>query len=282
MSARSVHLQRASVSLLKYAVLVAGGLVMLAPFIWMVSSSLMMPREILARPLVWFPEDPRFSNYAALSHAVSFGRMYLNSLIVTVATTLGILLSSSLAGFGFSKFRFPGRDVLFVMVLATMMIPFFVVLIPVFYIVHLLGWVNSYLGLIVPNLVTAFGIFLARQYMLGIPDELLDAARIDGASELGIYWRIMVPLSGPVLSALAILAFVYQWNNFLWPLVVIRSDSLATVPIGLNSLRIYASSPDVVNLQMAGATLAIIPVIAVFLLLQRYFVQGIAMTGLKG
>jgi len=208
--------------------------------------------------------------------------MYLNSMIVTTLTTLGILLTSSLAGYGFAKFHFPGRDALFLIVLATMMIPFFVVLIPIFYMISRLGWINSYPGLIVPNIVTAFGIFLMRQYMLSLPDEVLDAARVDGASEFEIYWRIVLPLSTPVIGALAILAFVYQWNNFLWPLVVARSDSMWTVPVGLNALRVYASSAQVINMQMAGATLGVVPVIAVFLVLQRYFVRGIALTGVKG
>ncbi len=283
---RTTHLRLtpsdALLALLKYALLALGAGLMVLPFVWMIIASLMAPHEIMARPLVWLPERPRFENYVALSRAISLGRMYLNSLIVASLTTLGILLSSSLAGYGFAKFRFPGRDVLFVLVLATMMIPFFVVLVPVFYIVRQLGWVDSYAGLIVPNIVTAFGIFLMRQFMLGLPDELLDAARIDGAGELRIYWGIVLPLAGPALGALAILAFVYQWNSFLWPLVVIRSPDLATIPLGLNSLRVYASSPQVINLQMAGATLAVLPVIAVFALLQRYFVQGIALSGLKG
>jgi multiple sugar transport system permease protein len=167
-------------------------------------------------------------------------------------------------------------------VLATMMIPFFVVLIPVFYIISEFGWINSYPGLIIPNIATAFGIFLMRQYMLSLPDEVLDAARVDGASEIEIYWRIVLPLCTPVISALTILAFVYQWNSFLWPLVVARSDSMWTIPVGLNSLRVYASSAQVINMQMAGATLAVVPVIVVFLSLQRYFVRGIALTGLKG
>ncbi len=269
-------------AILTYGGLAFGAIVMLLPFAWMIVASLMASREIMARPLVWFPATPQFVNYANLAKAIPLGRMYLNSLFVTITTTLGILFTSSLAGYGFAKFSFPGRDLLFLMVLATMMIPFFVVLIPVFYIVRQLGWIDSYAGLIVPNIVTAFGIFLMRQFMLGLPDELLDAARIDGASEIRIYWRIILPLAGPALGALAILGFVYQWNSFLWPLVIIRSPKLATVPIGLNSLRVYASSADVINLQMAGATLGVVPVILVFALLQRYFVQGIALTGLKG
>ena len=269
-------------SSLIHCVLLCGALLMLLPFAWMIIASLMTPREIMARPLVWFPAVPQIGNYARLSEAIPLGRMYVNSLFVATVTTLGILFTSSLTGYGFAKFTFPGRDILFLLVLATMMIPFFVVLIPIFYIVRQLGWIDSYAGLIVPNIVTAFGIFLMRQFMLGLPDELLDAARIDGAGEFRIYWRIVLPLAAPALGALAILAFVYQWNSFLWPLVIIRSPGLATVPLGLNSLRVYASSAEVINLQMAGATLGVVPVILVFLFLQRYFVQGIALSGVKG
>jgi len=268
--------------IVNYGILALGAFVMLLPFAWMLSSSLMSTQEVIARPLTWIPSALRFENYEALSDAIPLGRMYLNSMIVTTLTTLGILLTSSLAGYGFAKFQFPGQNFLFLLVLATMMIPFFVVLLPIFYMVSELGWINTYQGLIVPNLVTGFGIFLMRQYMLSLPDEVLDAARIDGASEFEIYWRIALPLSTPVIGALGILAFVYQWNNFLWPLVVARSSDMWTVPVGLNSLRVYASSAEVINLQMAGAALAIVPVMIVFLLLQRYFVRGIALTGMKG
>jgi len=279
---RKLRLAVVGIAIVKYAGLALGAFFMLLPFAWMIVSSFMSAAEIMARPLRWLPAELQLRNYEALAAAIPLGNMYANSLIVTISITVGVLLTSSLAGYGFAKFHFPGRDILFVLVLATMMIPFFVVLIPIFFLVRQLGWMDSYLGLIVPNIVTAFGIFLMRQYMLTLPDELLDAARIDGASELAIYWRIALPLAGPALGALAILAFVYHWNSFLWPLVVIRSRELATIPIGLNSLRVYASSPEVINLQMAGAALAIIPVVAVFAVLQRHFVRGIALTGLKG
>jgi len=279
---RKLCLAVVGIAIVKYAGLALGAFFMLLPFAWMIVSSFMSAAEIMARPLRWLPAELQLRNYEALAAAIPLGNMYANSLIVTISITVGVLLTSSLAGYGFAKFHFPGRDILFVLVLATMMIPFFVVLIPIFFLVRQLGWMDSYLGLIVPNIVTAFGIFLMRQYMLTLPDELLDAARIDGASELAIYWRIALPLAGPALGALAILAFVYHWNSFLWPLVVIRSRELATIPIGLNSLRVYASSPEVINLQMAGAALAIIPVVAVFAVLQRHFVRGIALTGIKG
>jgi len=274
--------RRMAGAILTYGFLAIGAAVMLLPFVWMILSSFMTAQEVIARPLTWFPAELQFENYKNLANAVPLGRMYLNSAIVTSLTALGVLLTSALAGYGFAKFQFPGRDVLFLLVLATMMIPFFVVLIPVFYLISKLGWVNTYPGLIVPNIVTGFGIFLMRQYMLSLPDEVLDAARVDGASEFEIFWRIALPLSTPVIGALGILSIVYHWNSFLWPLVVARSDDMWTVPVGLNSLRIYASSAEVINQQMAGAALAIVPVMIVFLSLQRYFVRGIALTGLKG
>lgn len=274
-------IKAAAVTVVLYVITAAGAVIMLLPFYWMVASSLMTLPEIVARPPVWFPRVPQFHNYVDLAGAVPIDRMYLNSLIVTASVTILVLLTSSLTGFGFAKYHFPGRDTLFILVLGTMMIPFFLLLIPVFFIVKELGWVDSYLGLIVPNAVTAYGIFLMRQFIMGVPDELLDAARIDGSSELGLYWRIALPLSGPALAALAILAFLYHWNAFLWPLVVIRSQDLWTIPIGLNNLRLYASSTDTLDLQMAGATIAVVPVLIVFVALQRYFIQGITLSGLK-
>ena len=266
----------------KYGFMALGGFLTLLPFYWMAGGSLMTTQEITSRPMDWYPHTPKWNNYEALAEAIPVARMYLNSAIVTASVLVGILFTSSLAGYGFAKFRFPGRDKLFLMVLATMMVPFFVVLIPVLYIVRTFGWVDSYMGLIVPNLVTAFGIFLMRQNMLGIPDELIDAARIDGSSEFGTYWRIVVPLVRPALGALAVITFVFTWNSFLWPLVVLRSRDLFTVPIGLNLLQQYFATEEAIPLQLAGATLSSVPVIAVFAFLQRYFVQGLALTGIKG
>ena len=266
----------------KYGFLALGGFLTLLPFFWMAGGSLMTTQEITSRPMDWYPHTPQWNNYEALAEAIPVARMYLNSAIVTASVLVGILFTSSLAGYGFAKFRFPGRDKLFLMVLATMMVPFFVVLIPVLYIVRTFGWVDTYMGLIAPNLVTAFGIFLMRQNMLSIPDELIDAARIDGSSEFGTYWRIVVPLVRPALGALAVITFVFNWNSFLWPLVVLRSRDLFTVPIGLNLLQLYFSTEETIPLQLAGATLSSVPVIAVFAFLQRYFVQGLALTGIKG
>ena len=265
---------------LKYLVLVGGAFVMVFPFVWMMIASLMTAGEIQMRPPVWLPAAPQFSNYGELARSIPIGRLYFNSLFTSGIIVLGVLLSSSLAGFAFAKYRFPGRELLFYLILATMMIPFFVTLIPVFFIVRQLGWIDTYQGLVVPGLTSAYGIFLMRQFMVTVPDELIDAARIDGASEPMIYWRIVIPLVKPALATLGTFAFIGAWNNFLWPLLVLNSRELFTLPLGINSLRsLYA---DNTNLLMAGTAVAVLPMLLLFVLLQRYFIQGIALTGLKG
>ncbi|HET9661053.1 MAG TPA: carbohydrate ABC transporter permease, partial [Thermomicrobiales bacterium] len=187
--------------ILTYALLAIGAVVMLIPFYWMIASSMMTAAEIIARPITFLPQNPSLDAYRGLRDAIPIGRMYLNSMIVTFLITVGILATSSTAGYGFAKFQFPGREVLFLIVLGTMMIPFFVVMIPIFWMIGKWGWIDSYQGLIVPHVATAFGIFLMRQYMLSLPDEVLDAARVDGASEFEIFWRIVLPLCTPALGA---------------------------------------------------------------------------------
>ena len=265
---------------LKYLVLVGGAFLMVFPFIWMIIASLMTAGEIQMRPPVWLPASPQFSNYSELAESIPIVRLYFNSLFTSGVIVLGVLLSSSLAGFAFAKYRFPGRELLFYLILATMMIPFFVTLIPVFFIVRQLGWIDSYQGLVVPGLTSAYGIFLMRQFMITVPDELIDAARIDGASEPMIYWRIVMPLVKPALATLGTFTFIGAWNNFLWPLLVLNSRELFTLPLGINSLRsLYA---DNTNLLMAGTAVAVLPMLLLFVFLQRYFIKGIALTGLKG
>ena len=265
---------------LKYLILVVGAFIMVFPFIWMIIASLMTAGEIQLRPPVWLPAEPQFQNYTELPQKIPIARLYFNSLFTSALIVFGVLLSSSLAGFAFAKYRFPGREFLFYLILATMMIPFFVTLIPVFFIVRQLGWIDTYQGLVVPGLTSAYGIFLMRQFIITLPDELIDAARIDGASELRIFWRIIVPLVKPALATLGTFAFIGAWNNFLWPLLVLNSRELMTLPLGINSMRsLYA---DNTNLLMAGAAVAVIPMLIVFIFLQRYFIQGIALTGLKG
>ena len=269
-------------STLKYLILGLAGAWMLLPFFWMFSASLMTSQEVARLPPPLLPAQPQWYNYVDVAQVVPLGRAYLNSLLVTSLTVVGILFTSSLCGFAFAKYEFPGRNVLFLLILASMMIPFFVTLIPVFYIVKQLGWLNKLAGLIFPGTVSAYGIFLMRQFMMGIPDELLDAARIDGAGEFRIYWQIIIPLSGPAMATLGSFNFIGSWNAFLWPLLVIQSRDLFTVPLALNSLRIYGMESQLHNLQMAGTAVSVIPALLVFVALQRYFVRGIALTGLKG
>ena len=274
------HPLASAATALKYLVLVGGAFIMVFPFVWMMIASLMTAGEIQLRPPVWLPAAPQFNNYAELVDSIPIARLYFNSLFTSGIIVFGVLLSSSLAGFAFAKYRFPGREFLFYLILATMMIPFFVTLIPVFFIVRQLGWIDTYQGLVVPGLTSAYGIFLMRQFMITVPDEIIDAARIDGASELSIYWRIVLPLIKPALATLGTFVFIGAWNNFLWPLLVLDSRELMTLPLGINSLRsLYA---DNTNLLMAGTAVSVLPMLVVFIYLQRYFIQGIALTGLKG
>jgi multiple sugar transport system permease protein len=269
-------------TIIKYGLLICGALVMVFPFLWMINASLMTAGEIQRQPPIWLPAEPQFSNYGRLSEVMPLARMYRNSFFVTGCTVLGVLLSSSLAGFAFAKYQFPGKNIFFYTILATMMIPFFVTLIPVFVIVRHLGWINSFAGMIVPGLSSAYGIFLMRQFIMGIPDELLDAARIDGASEPIIYGRIILPLVTPALATLGTFVFIGSWNNFLWPLLIAKKEELWTVPLGLNALRDFASADRNLDVLMAGTTLSVLPTLFLFIFLQRYFIRGIALTGLKG
>lgn len=266
----------------RYAILIVTAALLVFPFVWMIDASLMTSGEIQSRPPVWLPKTPQFSNYPDLLDNLPFGRFYLNSLLVTGATVIGVLLTSSLAGYAFAKYQFPGRTFLFYLILATLMIPAFVTLIPVFYIVRQLGWIDNYMGLILPGISSAYGVFFMRQFIYSIPDELIDAARIDGAAELLIYWRIILPLTKPALATLGTFVFIGAWNSFLWPLLVVNSRELYTVPLGLNSLRTFAAEARSLHLLVSGTVLSVIPTLILFVFLQRYFIQGIALTGLKG
>lgn len=281
MQERNQTLERLG-TVLKYAILIIGAIMMVFPFAWMLDSSLMTSSEIQRRPPPMVPAEVQWTNFTDLLDVLPFGRLYVNSFIITVSTVLGVLLTSSLAGFAFAKYQFPGRDLLFYIILATMMIPFFVTLIPVFYIVRQLGWINTYQGLIFPSITSAYGIFMMRQFMMSIPDELIDAARIDGAPEPMIYWRIVLPLTRPALATLGTFVFIGSWNAFLWPLLVINSRDLYTVPLGLNTLRTFAAEARNLNLLMSGTVLSVVPTLILFIFLQRYFIQGITLTGLKG
>lgn len=262
--------------------LVILGSFMAFPFVWMIVSSLKTPAEMISVPITWVPTEPQWQNYTDIWQVTPLGRMYVNSIIVTVLITIGVLFTSSMGGFALSKYKFRGREWLFIAILSTMMIPFFVLFIPLFFIIREFGWTNSYLGLILPHIGNAFGIFLMRQFTSGIPDEMLQAARIDGASEWRIYWSLIIPLQKNALAALGIFVFVYNWDSFLWPLVVVNDTTMSTLPLGLNMLRNAYNAQQNMNLLMTGSTVAVIPSLIVFVMLQRYFVKGITMTGMKG
>ncbi len=266
--------------LLVWGVLILGAVSMLLPFLWMVSTSLMDEFEVFSWPPRLLPEVVHWSNYPQALSALPFGRFFLNSAIMSLFIVSGQLLICSLAGYAFARLRFPGRDRLFLVFLAHLMVPVIVLLIPRFLMVSLAGGVDTYWGLIVPELVSVYGIFLMRQFFLTLPGDLEDAARIDGASELGIWWRIILPLSRPALATLGVFAFVSTWQSFLWPLIVTRSMAMRPVEVGIASF--HGAFESNWPFQMAAAVTAVLPLILVFFFTQRYFTRGIALTGMKG
>jgi len=263
-----------------YIVLGLGLLVVASPFAWMVLSSLKSEGEIRRVPPTWLPEAPSLANFSDLFARLDFPQFFTNSAVVATAVTVGNLVFCSMLGYVLAKSEFGGRTWLFRLVLATLMIPGMVTLVPLFVLVANIGLVNTYWGLILPFLAGPFGVFLMRQFIQGIPDELIDAARMDGASELRVFLQVVMPLCKPALATLAILTFLGSWNNFLWPLVVATSEEKYTLPVAL-ALYSVGQNQTEYGLLLAGAVVIVVPVLAVFLLLQRYFVQGIAMTGIK-
>ncbi len=264
---------------LTHGVLIAGALVMVIPYLWMVTLSL-KPVELTYSEPYLIPTTFEWSNYVQAWRAASFDRYYLNSAVMTAGITLGQVFFSSLAAYAFARLRFPGREALFLIFLGTMMVPFHVILIPSYLIIQSLGWINTYQALVVPRLVSAFGIFLMRQYYQTIPTELDDSAMIDGCSRLGVWWRIIVPLSGPGMATLGIFAFMFAWNDFLWPLVVTSDPDMRTVQLGLAMFQGRYGTQW--TLLMAGTVTATIPTIVAFLIGQRWFIASIARSGLKG
>jgi len=249
------------------------------PFLLMLSNAFKTSAEILRIPPTFIPRDPSFSSFRTVLEEAPYVRWFGNSLLVSSTVTLLVLLTSSLAGYIFAKFVFPGRDLLFVALLVTMMVPFPVLLIPSYLVVNEMGLINSLWALIVPGMASAFGIFLMRQFIAGIPNDLIEAARLDGASEWAIYGRIIVPLARPPMAALGIFTFLAAWNDYLWPLIVINDLEKSTLPLALTFFNSqYAQRYDLV---MAAAAMAVIPVIIVFVLFQRQIVNALVLAGLK-
>lgn len=265
---------------LVYIVLVIAVVATLIPFVWMYLGSVKPQSELLRRPPTWWPETFTFENFATWFGRLNFQTFFLNSVIVAVFTVLGTLLFCSMVGYALAKLDFAGKRVLFLLVLVTLMVPGVVTFIPLFVVVSRLGMVSTYPALIIPFLAGPMGVFLMRQFISEIPDALIEAARIDGAGEVRIFTRIILPLCGPALATLAILTFLGSWNNFLWPLVVAQTEDMYTLPVALS---LYSVGQNATNygVLLAGSVLVITPVLLLFVALQRYFIQGIAATGIK-
>ncbi len=263
-----------------HLVLIPLAIVMLIPMIWMIITSFETLNETRHFPPILIPSSLQWQNYTDVLQQAPFARWFMNTLIVTVVVVAGNLLFCSLAGYAFARIKFFGRDVVFILVLATLMIPFQVIIIPTFIIVRKLGLIDTLGALIVPNLAGAFGIFLLRQFFRSLPIELEEAARIDGASRLGVLFKIVLPLSGPVLATVAVVTFLWTWNDFLWPLVTLYSPNNMTLQLGLTTFQGAHSTNT--HLLMAANVMSILPVLFLFVFAQRFFIRGIATSGLKG
>lgn len=282
MTLRDLKVRRVITKALLYAVMIVVAIYTVGPFVWAISTAFKGPGEnVYAFPPRILPEEPTLSNFVTAWQRVPyFGQYFINSLLIAGGSILINIGASSMAGYALARLQFPGRSLAFWIILSTMMIPFQVVMIPLFLVVLRLGLLNTHLGVILPTAVTAFSIFLFRQAFLKLPKELEDAARIDGCSEWGIYWRIMLPLTKPTIATMVIFTFVSSWGEFLWPLIVLRSPRMYTVAVGLA----YLQSQFSANLRwiMAGSVLATVPVLIVFLAFQRYFIEGATAGALKG
>jgi len=254
--------------------------IMLGPFLWMLLSSFKPPMEMIRVPPTFFPQTWTLQSYQEILQKLPFARYYFNSLLVSSVITALVLFTSSLLGFVFAKYEFWGKEICFTLILSTLMIPFAIVVIPLYTLVSAMGLLNTYPGLILPMCVSSFGIFLMRQFMEGVPSEMIDAARIDGAPDLWIWARIMVPLSTTALSALGVFTFLWSWNLLWWPVMVVSSSEMRTLPLGIVSLA--WENAQRFDLAIAGASLAIVPVMVIFAFAQRTIVRGVALTGMKG
>jgi multiple sugar transport system permease protein len=265
---------------LLYAALFVASALALLPMFWMVAASFMQAGEANSFPPKFIPDQPTLEHYRTLFMRLNLGRYLLNSTIVAVAVTVLSLLINSMAGYAFAKLRFRARDRVFRLLTLGLVIPVQVSMLPLFLLLRELGLINTYWGVIIPGLASIFGIFLIRQYALSIPDDLIDAARIDGAGEFRIYWSVVLPVIRPILATLAIWTFLSTWNDFMWPLIVLNDESMFTLPVALANLS--GERVQDTELMMAGSVLTVLPVLLVFLFLQRYYVEGITMGSVKG
>ena len=261
-----------------YLVLALGGFLMAFPFLWMVLTALKPFPEIFQLTLL--PREPTWENFRFILRETLFLRWFLNSLIVSLLTTLSVLFFDSLVGYTLARLRFPGRDLVFLLILSTLMVPTEMLVIPWYVMSVERGWVNTYWGLLFPGLITAFGVFLMRQFFQTLPQDLFDAARLDGLSEMGIFLRIGLPLVRPALAALAILTFLGNWNAFLWPLIIVQTAEMRTLPVGVALFSGEAGTAW--HLIMAASSLSVLPTLVVFLFFQKQIVEGVVLSGLRG
>ncbi|WP_307997906.1 carbohydrate ABC transporter permease [uncultured Bifidobacterium sp.] len=263
-----------------YCVLAVIGVVWIFPFLWMALGSVKTQREILAIPPKLLPERATLENFTQWFQELNFGSYFTNSLVVAIVTVLGNIVFCSMVGYALAKMKFAGKNIVFGAVMVTLMVPSVATFVPLFVVVSNMGLSNTYAALILPFLTQPIGVFLMRQFIAGIPDALMEAARIDGAGELRIFFQIILPQCGPAMATLAILTFLSSWNNFLWPLVAAQTDDMYTLPVALS---LYSTGQNATNYSvlLAGAVLIITPILLLFVFLQRYFIQGVAMTGIK-
>lgn len=274
---------RRALKTLAYVLLIGFALIEFLPFIWALSASFKNQQEIqssLSFPPKFIPDNPTLQNYGDIFSIVPFGTWYLNSFFVAIVTTLLTLFFASTSGYAFARIPFPGRDIVFWLIVGTMAIPSVITIIPTYILLKTIGLTDTIQGLIIPFMVTAFGIFLMRQFFVSIPGELEEAARVDGAGRIRIFWQIVLPLARPALSALTIFTFMGRWNDFLMPLIIIGKSDLFTLPLGMSTFRGQYKTDW--NLLMSGSILVMIPIVILYIVFQRFFIEGIATTGLKG
>lgn len=275
----SPKVSSAFLRLLLHLVLIGVGVLSLIPFVWMVSTSLKGSMEVLSVTPTFIPKAWRWQNYREAFQQVPFGRFYLNTIFITLVRVIGQLIFAAMGGYAFARLRFPGRNILFLAVLAVMMVPGQVTLVPNYVLLKNLHWLDSYKGLIIPSMFSAFGTFLMRQYFLSLPQDLIDASVVDGCNPLQTFWYVALPLARATLVAFGVLVTLWSWNDFLWPLIITKSTNMQMLSVGIA----YFQGQFISNfaVMMAAATLATLPLIVIFLFAQRFLIEGIAMTGLK-
>lgn len=266
------------IQVIAYVLLTLGGITMIVPFLWMIGTSLKPASELFQT--TFLPQNPTLANYREVVFETALPRWYLNSLIVAIISTTSVAFFDTLAGYVFAKFDFPLKNLFFVGILSTLMVPTEMLIIPWYILSVDFNWVDTYWGIAFPGVITAAGVFLMRQFMQGVPNDLLDAARIDGLSEFGIFWRIAVPLVKPAIAALCIFNFLGNWNAFIWPLIVTSKRQMMTLPVGLSFFSFEGGADW--HLIMTGASLSVIPLLTVAIIFQRHIIRGVALTGLKG